>query len=157
MLAIILYSFCPNILAHARLITPDITLTTFTFITLYYFWRLLKDNRPSDAVLGGICLGLALLSKFTSVLLFPIGLLLMALWGTRNKTWNLRYCLVFAAIGVGILLLGYGLNPGPYFDGIRYQLTKAEHHESFLLEISPPPAGGIISSWPLRSKHPSPR
>jgi len=132
-LAVILYSFCPNILANARLITPDITLTTFSFITLYYFWRLLRDNRISDAVLGGICFGLALLSKFTSVLLFPMGILLMVLWGIKQKTLNTRHCLVFAAIGIGILFLGYGMNLNPYFDGILYQHEKAGDHWSFLM------------------------
>ena len=39
-LAVLLFSFSPDILAHARLITPDITLTTFSFITLYYLWCL---------------------------------------------------------------------------------------------------------------------
>jgi 4-amino-4-deoxy-L-arabinose transferase-like glycosyltransferase len=132
-LAAILYSFCPNILAHARLITPDITLATFTFITLYYFWRLLRDNRIGDAVLGGTCLGLTLLSKFTSVLLFPICILLMVIWWMKQKTLNPRYGLLFAAIGIGILFLGYGMNLNPYFDGILCQQEQAGGHSGFLM------------------------
>ena len=57
--AIVLYSFCPNILAHARLITPDIVVTAFFFITLYYFWKMLRENRWSIAVMAGVALGLA--------------------------------------------------------------------------------------------------
>lgn len=133
MLAVILYSFCPNILANARLITPDITLTTFSFMTLYYFWRLLSDNQIRNVFLGGICFGLALLSKFTSVLLFPICILLMALWGIKQKTLKTRNCLMFAAIGIGILFLGYGMNLAPYFRGIWYQHASAEYHDSFLM------------------------
>lgn len=121
MLAVALYSFCPNILANACLITPDITLTTFSFITLYYFWRLLRDDRISDAVWGGTCFGLALLSKYTSLLLFPICILLMIIWWKRQKTLNLRFCLLFAAIGIGVLFLGYGMNLKPYFDGMLLQ------------------------------------
>jgi 4-amino-4-deoxy-L-arabinose transferase-like glycosyltransferase len=133
-LAVILYSFCPNILANARLITPDITLTTFTFITLYYFWRLLKDNRIGDAVLGGICFGLALLSKYTSLLLFPICILLMVLWGNKQKTLNIRRCLLFAAIGIGVLFLGYGMNLKPYYEGILFQQEHASAgHWGFLM------------------------
>ena len=132
-LAVILFSFCPNILANARLITPDITLATFSFITLYYFWRLLRDNRIGDAVLGGICFGLALLSKFTSVLLFPICILLMVLWGMKQKTLNTQRCLLFAAIGIGILFLGYGMDLNPYFDGILYQQEQAGDHWGFLM------------------------
>ncbi|MGA2178110.1 MAG: glycosyltransferase family 39 protein [Verrucomicrobiota bacterium] len=124
-LAVVLYSFCPNILAYARLITPDITLTTFSFITLYYFWRLLRDGQIGDVVLGGICLGLALLSKFTSIILLPICFALMILWRGKQKTTNLRNYLIFAIIGVGILLLGYGMNLEPYFAGILYQQKHA--------------------------------
>jgi 4-amino-4-deoxy-L-arabinose transferase-like glycosyltransferase len=133
-LAIVLYSFSPNILAHARLITPDITLTTFSFITLYYFWRLLRDGHVGHAVLGGICLGFALLSKFTSVLLLPVCLALMILWRARQKRLNLRNCLVFALIGIGVLCLGYGMKPGLYFAGILEQQKHArEEVQHFLM------------------------
>jgi 4-amino-4-deoxy-L-arabinose transferase-like glycosyltransferase len=124
-LAVVLYSFCPNILAHARLITPDITLTTFSFITMYYFWRLLRDGQLGDAILGGICLGLALLSKFTSVLLLPICFTLMILWRVKWKTINLRNCFIFAILGIGVLFWGYGMNLEPYFAGILYQWENA--------------------------------
>jgi 4-amino-4-deoxy-L-arabinose transferase-like glycosyltransferase len=71
MLAIVLYTFCPNILAHSRLITPDITVTTFSFVSVYLLWRLLRENLLRYAVAGGVCLGLALLAKFTGALLIP--------------------------------------------------------------------------------------
>ena len=61
-----LFTFDPNILAHARLITPDITVTTFSFIAVYYFWRLLTAGRTRDGLWAGVGLGLALLSKFTT-------------------------------------------------------------------------------------------
>jgi 4-amino-4-deoxy-L-arabinose transferase-like glycosyltransferase len=124
-LAIVLFSFCPNILAHARLITPDITVTTFSFIAIYYFWRLLRHDSVADAVLGGIGLGLALLSKFTAVLLCPVCGLLMVLWRLRQKRLNLWLCLLYAVISALVLCLGYGMNPGPYYAGILTQHTHA--------------------------------
>jgi len=120
-LAAVLYFFCPNILAHARLITPDISLTTFSFMTLYYFWCLLRREHIVDAVLAGICLGLALLAKFTSVLLLPICFALMILWRTRMKAPNLLHILIFGSTGIGVLYLGYGMHLGPYVAGILYQ------------------------------------
>jgi 4-amino-4-deoxy-L-arabinose transferase-like glycosyltransferase len=133
-LAAVLYSFSPNILAHARLITPDITLTTFWFITLYYFWRLLREQHIGHAVLGGICLGLALLSKFTSLLLLPICLVLMILWRTKQKSLKTGHCLVFAMAGIGVLFLGYGMDLNPYFAGILYQQKYASGgHWGFLM------------------------
>jgi 4-amino-4-deoxy-L-arabinose transferase-like glycosyltransferase len=125
-LAAVLYSFSPDILAHARLITPDITLTTFSFICLYYFWRLLRHDHMVDVVIGGICLGLALLSKFTSVLLFPICIVLVILWKANGKTLKVPHILIFAATGIMVLLLGYGMHLGPYIAGILYQ-QEHEH------------------------------
>ncbi len=136
MLAVALYSSSPNILANACLITPDITLTTFSFITLYYFWKLLRDNRTGGAALGGICFGLALLSKFTSVLLFPICMLLMLIWWLKQGTLNLRHCLLFAVIGVVVLFLGYGMNLKPYFEGILYQQEHTQYPGFLMGEYS---------------------
>jgi len=132
-LAVIWYSFCPNILANAGLITPDITVTAFSFIALYYFWRLLSQNHMRDALLGGFFFGLALLSKFTSVLLFPVCLLLAVLWGLEKRSWNVRHCVLFALIGILILFVGYGFNLYPYFNGIFYQSAESDYHKSFLM------------------------
>jgi len=124
-LAVVLFSFSPNILAHARLITPDITVTTFSFMTLYYFWRLLRNERLADSVLGGICLGFALLAKFTSVLLLPICFTLVILWKIKRERLNMLCILIFVAAGIAVLCLGYGMHLGPYAAGILYQREAA--------------------------------
>jgi 4-amino-4-deoxy-L-arabinose transferase-like glycosyltransferase len=94
-------------------------------MTLYYFWRLLRNQQLADAFVGGACLGLALLAKFTSVLLFPICLGLMILWQTKSKALNIRQIIIFAITGVVVLFLGYGMHIGHYFDGILYQQEQA--------------------------------
>jgi 4-amino-4-deoxy-L-arabinose transferase-like glycosyltransferase len=134
MLAVVLYTFCPNILANARLITPDIVVTTFFFIAVYFLWRFLGNNRRRDAILGGVCLGLALLSKFTAALLLPTCLGLMALrWATNQKIDRFG-CFLFVAIAIVLLWLGYGMDLRPYFGGIFYQLIHAEGgHSAFLM------------------------
>jgi 4-amino-4-deoxy-L-arabinose transferase-like glycosyltransferase len=132
--ALALYAFCPNILAHARLITPDIVITTFFFISAYYFWRLLRDNRTRDALAGGIALGLALLSKYTGVLLIPTCCVLAVFWGLRQKTWRAKNCLIFAAVGIALLAVGYCMDLEPYWAGIQFQQEHAAAgHSGFLL------------------------
>ena len=121
MLAAVLFAFSPNILAHARLITPDITVTTFLFITLYYLWRLQKANCMSDALLGGACLGLALLSKFTSLLLLPICPVLIIVCKAKGRMIDVKKVIIFGVLGLAILYLGYGMHLTPYIDGILYQ------------------------------------
>ncbi len=120
-IAVVLYSFCPNILAHARLITPDIALTTFFFATVYYFWRMLREDRLSVAIVAGIALGLALLSKYTAVLLVPLCVVLALFWFFQTKSLPWRGCLIFGAVGLAVFLLGYRGNLEPYFAGLQYQ------------------------------------
>ncbi len=129
-IAVVLYSFCPNILAHARLITPDIVLTTSFFVTVYYFWRMLREDRLSVAVVAGIALGLALLSKFTAVLLVPLCVVLALFWLFQTKSLPWRGCLIFVAIGLAVLLLGYRGNLEPYFAGLQYQREFASQPNS---------------------------
>ena len=66
-----LYALCPNVLAHAQLLTPDLGCTLFVFLTAVCLHRLLATGRWRWAVLLGLALGGALLTKFTAVLLLP--------------------------------------------------------------------------------------
>jgi len=133
-LAGFLYTFCPNIIAHAHLITPDITITTFGFITVYFLWRFLDRSRRRDAIAGGVFLGLALLSKFTALLLPPICFGLMGLHWLVRKRIDLWGCLLFTAIGFAVLALGYGMHLEPFFAGIAFQREHASNgHATFLM------------------------
>lgn len=132
--AAVLFTFCPNMLAHARLITPDIVLTTFSLLTVYFLWRLCRSPRLAYALLGGASLGLTLLSKFTGALLVPVALLLVLLWWVKKGRPSLARVACFFAVGIVVLFLGYGLDLTPYVQGIRYQRELAGlGHPSFLL------------------------
>lgn len=71
LLALTLLSFDPNILAHGCLATNDVGLTCFVALALYAFWRLLRKPGLIRAVIAGIALGLALVSKFSAIFLLP--------------------------------------------------------------------------------------
>lgn len=73
LLSLALWCFGPNVLAHARLITSDIGATALGVAATFAFWCHLQ--RPSwwRAALAGLMLGLALLAKFSN-------LILLALW-----------------------------------------------------------------------------
>lgn len=139
LLAATLFTFDPNILAHARLITPDIVVTTFSFITMYFFWRLLTAGRMRDGLWLGVSLGLALLSKFTGLLLIPIGGVMLAVALAAKRPVNWKGCGVAAVVGAVILCAGYGFHLGPYFTGLVFQQEHATiGHPSFLAgEYSP--------------------
>ncbi len=75
--SLFLYTFVPNIIAHAPLITTDVGVTAFMTVALYYLWKLLKTKSKKYIVLSGIALGLALGAKFSAVFLIPIFVILI--------------------------------------------------------------------------------
>jgi 4-amino-4-deoxy-L-arabinose transferase-like glycosyltransferase len=78
-----LYAFCPNLLAHGRLATTDMPLACFAFISSFYFWKLLENPTVKNTVASGIFLGLALSSKYSSILFVVSFLLVAIVWGWR--------------------------------------------------------------------------
>jgi hypothetical protein len=131
-LSVILFSFSPNILAHTRLITPDLTITAFFFIAVYFLWRTLKLNSLKHAILGGVFLGFALLSKYSGLLLIPTILILVFIWKAKRKTVNINHVLIIFVIGLALLIIGYGGNINPYIQGIEVQMQQAVGQSSFL-------------------------
>ena len=72
LVALLLFVFEPNILAHSRLATLDMPVTTFTFISMYYVWKWLRMGHAHHAVVASVMLGLALASKATVYAFLPI-------------------------------------------------------------------------------------
>lgn len=62
----------PNLLAHGRLVTPDIYLTAATVASLWALDRLLARPRWHTSLMLGLALGLAALSKLTGLMLFVL-------------------------------------------------------------------------------------
>lgn len=69
--ALALLAFDPNILAHGCLATNDLGLTCFATLALYTFWRLLRRPGLDRALIAGLALGLAQVSKFSALFLLP--------------------------------------------------------------------------------------
>jgi 4-amino-4-deoxy-L-arabinose transferase-like glycosyltransferase len=76
LLALFLYSFSPNILAHARLVTTDFPATTLAFIAMYHFWSFTRQPGVKRAIAAGLFLGLAFATKYNTLFV----LLPMATW-----------------------------------------------------------------------------
>ncbi|NIM46612.1 MAG: phospholipid carrier-dependent glycosyltransferase, partial [Candidatus Aenigmarchaeota archaeon] len=75
-LAVFLYSFCPNMIAHSRFVTTDLGIAFFYVFSVYFFGRYLKDQSRKNLVISGVALGLAQAAKFSAVLLIPTFIIL---------------------------------------------------------------------------------
>jgi hypothetical protein len=84
LLALSLYAFCPNVIAHSHFVTTDMGVTTFLTITFYNLWLFLQKGKMRSLCFSGLSMGAALASKYSALFLLPVGLLF--LWGFFRPT-----------------------------------------------------------------------
>ncbi len=107
-LGLLLWCFEPNLMAHAELVTADFPGTVTGLVAAYAFFRYLRDPCWPAALFAGLCLGIALLTKFTNLVHYPIWFLLGLLvfcWTGKNRP-SLRFCL---RLGHGLSILLFSL------------------------------------------------
>ena len=77
-LAMTLACLEPNFVTHSSLVTTDIGVTLVIFLTVYLFWEYLNFPKWWRLAVTGISTGMALLSKFSALLLPPMIALIVA-------------------------------------------------------------------------------
>ncbi len=115
-IACAIWSFEPNILAHASLMTPDAHATALGLAACYTFWRWLKHPTWTQAIVTGVILGLAELAKTTLILFYPLWPLLWLFyrWFDRRRMqlsdWLCEAGMLATRmiIGLYVVNLGYG-------------------------------------------------
>ncbi|MGA2667092.1 MAG: glycosyltransferase family 39 protein [Patescibacteria group bacterium] len=126
LLAAALILFMPNVLAHGHLIDTDLGVALFMFIATYFWGEYLKKPSWWGVTWVGLFSGLAFASKYTSVMLIPIFIILaiIKLFLDKNiKNW-LKYFLGFIGLGV-----------------IGFLVVWATY--GFSLMVPPPPIGSL--------------
>ena len=79
LLAMILGCLEPNLIAHSSLVTTDVGVTLFIFLSIYLLWEYMARSRWWLLAVTGLSVGLALVSKFSALLVIPIiGLIVVA-------------------------------------------------------------------------------
>jgi len=156
-LSLSLYVFDPNFLAHGQLVTADLSAALMITMALYYFWRFLKLGGKRLAFLSATTLGLSQLAKYSCVYLYPIFLVVGAIYGgsvmAAERTifswrhnlgsWLRRLCLVTALFAVASVLM---INLGFRFDGFGTPLSKYTFKDPFFKSVQAMP---IIGNLPL--------
>jgi len=132
----------PNVLAHASLATTDVPTAVAGAGACYILWRYLKSPSYSLAVVAGVILGVAQLTKFTLLLLYILLPLLAFLYwiGRPSSTYRSlgrlvlcgQWCII---IGMSIMVINIGYNfnntmmplrnysfiSSPLFDGVALE------------------------------------
>jgi len=83
LLSLFLFVFSPNILAHSRLATLDIALTTFIFASFYFLHLFMKTGKTSTIAASAVFFSFACLTKFSALVFLPFIFLFIAF--NRNK------------------------------------------------------------------------
>jgi Dolichyl-phosphate-mannose-protein mannosyltransferase len=110
--------FNPDALAHGHLTTTDMGVTFGMTAATFEFARLLENPTPRTAVVCGAATGVALLMKFTAVILAPIFIVLAVLhWRELNagkmRVWKLAAILIAVAWTVVMLVYFPRWSPAP--------------------------------------------
>ncbi len=114
--ALVLYALSPNIVAHASLVTTDFGVTCFLFAAVYFLWRARTRVGPSNVVALAVSCALAVLTKFSGLVLGPILLVLLAA-AVVSRTMTLRRAVgilaVVAAVTWAAIWACYGFHYAP--------------------------------------------
>jgi hypothetical protein len=151
-LALGLYAMEPNLSGHATLVTTDLGVTCFIFGAVYFLWR--TQRRYTVANLGGLALfsALAVVSKYSAILLGPIlGLLLLVAVVRRTQITPRRALAVMVLVGTAGILAIWAVY------GFRYDPSPAPGlllHPGGIGILSPPvrvlaAVGSWIDAWHL--------
>ena len=63
----LLFAFCPPVLANASLATTDMAVTAMFLLALVCFWKFLQEPKASSAAFAGVAMGLAILCKLSAL------------------------------------------------------------------------------------------
>lgn len=126
--------FDPTLLAHGALATTDVAQACLLLASIYAFYRYVKLPSAGRLIITGVAIGLALASKHSAVLVFPM-LLVLAIMEVfsrqkpgggdprpsfRKNTLRFAMALVaICAISMVVLWSAYGFRYAAREDGLR--------------------------------------
>lgn len=100
-----LFAFCPDTIAHSRLVTSDVPCELFLFMAVYHLVAYLKHGRLRDGLLLVAACGLALVSKQTALLLGVIVPCIVLVHGLQGGPVRERFGPMRTLLWLGGVLL----------------------------------------------------
>ncbi len=161
-LVFFLFILNPTVLAHGHYVATDIAATLGFALGIYYFIKFLKEPSRKNVIFAGIAFGLAQLLKFSTVLLIPYYIIILAVfllkkyWPVRQKKYAVEseknFSLANYITGfIFIFIVGLAVIYVPYLHHVQnYPAEKQTSDTVFILNSF---AGGpdsemkTCSSW----------
>lgn len=114
--SVLFFAFSPNILAHSRYVTTDLPVTLVILVCIYYFGKYLENPKCKNLVIASIIFGIAQVTKFSSIILLPILVILYLIKWWQNRTHVhlfsfknfLKTFIIILLITFAIIIITYG-------------------------------------------------
>ncbi|MES2793891.1 MAG: glycosyltransferase family 39 protein [Planctomycetota bacterium] len=139
----------PTVLAHASLVTPDAGLVCLTLTLWYVLWCYFQKPVLGRAVLCGLVLGLAQLTKFTAVMLVPLACAMWLAWFLARGKQQVKSRRVLCGHLILMLLVALlTLDSGYGWESVFSTLNQVQPHSATVK--------GWIGRWPVLGQFPLP-
>ena len=124
LISLVLWCTCPNITAHAQLITPDAAATSLGLAAGYFFWRWLRNPTLRNGLICGLVLGLAELTKTTLLFLYVVWPFALAVYNWPRRRNIKTFIMSFYHISIIYILSMYCICIGYLFEGVFDELES---------------------------------
>jgi hypothetical protein len=126
--ALILWCFSPNIQANACQVLPDLAATSLVVSTCFVLRSWLMPERAKSPLLLGCILGVTLLTKFTTVVLIPIILVvvIVSAFQSQNQTYARSFVSVIRQLSICFAIALLVINSGYFFEETFVPLGEYE-------------------------------
>ena len=139
--ALFLYVFEATIISHGSLVTMDIALSLFMFLTMFALWVFAKDPNNTNAIFLAVCFALAQVSKFSALYLVPI-ILVLLLFFIHKRILGLND--VIRLILVTVIVSIFVINSFYLFQGTGKALTDNINKDRIEAHITNNPLKPLI-------------
>lgn len=136
------YTLEPNLTAHASLVTTDFGVTLFTFGAVYFLWRCCHHRTALNLMGLTTCFALAIVTKFSAILLAPIVALLLGTAVVRRDMTARAACGIAGVLAVATFVAVWTVY------GFRYAPSASpgwslQLHETPMAQSAPVLAGVV--------------
>lgn len=145
LLALAFFSFSPSFIAHGRLVTTDIAATLGTVLATYFWLKFLKNRTKKTIILAGIALGIALLLKFSLILLIPFFAVITLAYVFLEKKPFWKY--VFSSVLAGLVALFLVITPVYMVHTANYPAERQLSDTKEILQSSPMESFKNLCIW----------